>query len=118
MHLAKKLSSKIVHTELDVIDKTIVPCANIYLEMQYYEKAMSELNDGIMICLKHEALDVYKQKRKELCEYLRDVAELTNKRDMYISLIKQLETDTEEIQYRFKILQSLDALCSAYSFEV
>lgn len=78
IYLAKELAMKIAATDLDIIDRTLVPCANIYLEIQCYGKSMELLNEGIKLCLKHEELEVYNRKCKELCEYLSDVVNIAD----------------------------------------
>lgn len=117
MHLAKELSYKIDSTELDVIDGTIVPCANIYLEMMYYEKAMNILNDGIKICLKYEPLDVYKRKRSELCGYMRDVVEMLDDPKVYLGLIEQIDSDTGDMQNKERCSSAIEVICSVNSSE-
>lgn len=111
IYLAKELSSKIATTDLDVIDKTLVPCANIYLELQCYEKSMKLLNEGIKICLEHEALEVYNCKCKELCEYLHDVVDMTDNPKRYKMLIDLIASDVEDVQSKKNFSLALEVLC-------
>lgn len=111
IYLAKELSLKIATTDLDVIDKTLVPCANIYLELQCYEKSMKLLNDGIKICLEYEALEVYNRKCKELCEYLHDVVNMTDYPKRYKMLIDLIASDAEDVQSKKNFSLALEVLC-------
>lgn len=112
IYLAKEISSKIATTDLEVIDKTLVPCANIYFELQCYEKSMKLLNEGIKICLEYEALEVYNRRRKELCKYLCETANMTNHPERYRMLIERIASETEDSENRKKFSLYLEALCS------
>lgn len=110
--LAKELSSKIATTDLDIIDKTLVPCANIYLELQCYEKSMKMLNEGIKICLENDALEVYKRKSKELCEYLYDVVNMIDNPKCYKTIIEHIYSEAVDIQSKKTFSLALEVLCS------
>ncbi len=75
---ARELSSKISKTDLDEIDNTIVPCANMYLQLKCCDKAEMLLNEGMDICERHETADAYINKKKQLIEYLEDVSKLAS----------------------------------------
>ncbi|MBQ9991544.1 MAG: hypothetical protein IJP31_11505 [Lachnospiraceae bacterium] len=112
IHQANVLSDEIFATDMDKIDCTIVPCANIYLELQCHERAMEQLCEGIKLCLRHKELEIYDRKRKELYGYLREVADRADEPERYRRLIGHI--NQEELQEKETFFMILDDLCSGF----
>ena len=105
--LAKELAYKIARTDLDIIDKTLVPAANIYLELENYEKSIELLVEGLKICIEKGSSEVYVRKRKELCKYIRAVATSAKYSDVILDIIDMIDSDSENVQHKKVFLSSL-----------
>lgn len=111
LYLAKELAEKIAKTDLNMIDETLVPGANIYLEIGCYSESMRLLNEAVRVCLEKEALEVYSRKKSELCNYLRDVANTTEEPSKYMRYIDFVDSDSKDVELKKSTTKVLDALC-------
>lgn len=111
IRLAKELAGKIAKTDLNMIDETLVPCANIYMELASCSDSMRLLDEAVRTCLQKDVLEVYRRKRRELCDYLRDVANATAEPEKYMRYIEYIDSDSTDIECKISTTKVLDAIC-------
>lgn len=92
---ARKISRVIMETDLDEIDSTIVPCANMYLELAMYEQSKQLIFEAITICEEYGLQNVYVRKKEELYRYLLDIAYLSNDALLYNKINTMLDMEKE-----------------------
>ena len=69
-----ELSKVVLRSDLDIIDCIIVPCANIYFELQCFDKSLDLLHEGIEICESHPNVEAYDRKVQQLQNYKEEVS--------------------------------------------
>ena len=94
---ARELSDIIIPTDLQKIEEVIIPCANIYFELNCYDKAMALLYEGTRICTKHANMDSYAHIRQELCDHLWEVGIKAHQFEWCQKTIERIEAENEEI---------------------
>lgn len=94
---ARELSDIIIPTDLQKIEEVITPCANIYFELNCYDKAMALLYEGTRICTKHANMDSYAHIRQELCDHLWEVGIKAHQFEWCQKTIERIEAENEEI---------------------
>ena len=94
---ACELSDIIIPTDLQKIEEVIIPCANIYFELNCYDKAMALLYEGTRICTKHANMDSYAHIRQELCDHLWEVGIKAHQFEWCQKTIERIEAENEEI---------------------
>lgn len=73
MRKAYDIAKATIHTELNMIDDIMIPCANMYMEWQQYDSAAMCLNYAVRICENHPDILPYIRKKQELYLCLLDV---------------------------------------------
>ena len=94
---ARELSDIIIPTDLQKIEEVIIPCANIFFELNCHGRAMSLLYEGIRLCTKHSNTDSYARTRQELCDHLWEVEIEAQQFELCQKAIELIEAENEEI---------------------
>lgn len=94
---ARELSNIIIPTDLQKIEEVIIPCANIFFELNCHDRAMDLLYEGIRLCAKHANTDSYARIRQELCDHLWEVGIETQQFDWCQKIIQLIEAENEKI---------------------
>lgn len=94
---ARELSNIIIPTDLQKIEEVIIPCANIFFELNCHDRAMDLLYEGIRLCAKHANTDSYARIRQELCDHLWEVGIEAQQFDWCQKTIQLIEAENEKI---------------------
>lgn len=68
-----RISRKLCMEKLDLMDEFLIPCANILVEWQEYDRSAECLIYGIQECRRQKDVLVYVRKKAELMRYLLEV---------------------------------------------
>lgn len=94
---ARELSEIITPTDLQKIEKVIIPCANMFYELSCHGKCMALLLEGICLCTKHANTDSYARIKQELCDHLWEVGIEAQQFEWCQKAIELIEVGNEEI---------------------
>ena len=94
---ARELSDKILPTDLQKIEKFIIPCSNLFFELRCYRKSMTLLDEGIRLCTKHPNTDSYARIKQELCEHLMEVGFEAQEFAWCQKIIERTDFENEEV---------------------
>lgn len=94
---ARELSDIIIPTDLQKIEEVIIPCANIFFELNCHGRAMALLYEGTRLCAKHANTDSYARIRQELCDHLWEVGMEAQQFDLCQKTIELIEAENKEI---------------------
>jgi tetratricopeptide (TPR) repeat protein len=94
---ALKLSDVITPTDMQKIENLIIPCTNIYYELQDYDQAMALLYEGTRLCKCHVNTDSYARLKKDLCDHLLEVGIAAQRFEYCRKFIELIELENEEI---------------------
>lgn len=94
---ARELSNIIIPTDLQKIEEVIIPCANIFFELNCHDRAMDLLYEGIRLCAKHANTDSYARIRQELCDHLWEVGIEAQQFDWCQKTIQLIEAENKKI---------------------
>lgn len=72
---ARRLAGHTGQTELDMIDRIIIPAANMFFEWEEYERAKKWICAGIRVCDDYADILPYVRKKTELMRCMRDINE-------------------------------------------
>ena len=97
MKQAWELSDIIIPTELRKIEEVIIPCANIFLELQCYKESALLLCEGIDLCVKYPNTDSYARIKQDLCRYFWSVGIEARQFEMCREMMEFIEAGNEEI---------------------
>jgi hypothetical protein len=94
---ADDLAEKIIPTDMEKIDRIIIPCANVFFELGNYKNALELLFKGTRFCHVHPAFESYARKKQELCDHIWEVGIEAQSYDWCLNIIKLIEAENNEI---------------------
>lgn len=94
---ARELSDIILLTDLQKIEKVILPCANIFLELGCHDKSMDLLYEGICLCARHTNTDSYARIKRVLCNCLWKMGMEVQQFELCRKTIDLIEAENEKI---------------------
>ena len=94
---AQELSEKIIPTALRKIEEIIIPCANMYFELECYGKSLSLLYEGTRLCVSHANTDSYARVKQELCEHIWQVGIEAQEFDLCRTIIELIDCENKDI---------------------
>ena len=101
---AYKIGKETFKTGLDLIDKYIVPLANMLLEWKLYDESAKWLSMGVRAC--EEAADIipYIRKKMDLLSYMLDVYIESENKEKCRELVAQIDAmNAQYKEYSIKI---------------
>jgi serine/threonine protein kinase len=93
MKQAREISSKTSTTYLDEIDNRIIPCANIFLELEQFERSAELIEEGIQLCEKYDAVIPYVRKKMELYGCILDVYYIAHDFERCRAIIEEIDRE-------------------------
>lgn len=101
---AYKIGKETFKTGLDLIEKYIVPLANMLLEWKLYDESAKWLSMGVRACEEEADVIPYIRKRMELLSYMLDVYIEAENKDKCRELVSQIdELNAQNKEYGIKI---------------
>ena len=94
---AWELSNIIIPTDLQKIEEVIIPCANIFFELNCHDEAIELLCEGTRLCAKHANTDSYAHVRQELYNHLWEVEIDAQQFEQCQKTIERIEAENKEI---------------------
>lgn len=94
---ARNLSDLIIPTDLQKIEDVLIPCANIFFELNCPGKAMNLLYEGTRLCVKHTNMDSYARTRQELYDHFFEVGIEAQQYNLCQRVLTLIETENAEI---------------------
>lgn len=73
VYQAKSIAEKVWSCDLDLIDQTLIPTANILLETGNFRESLEELRAAMDLCAKYPDFIPYERKKKDLASHCEDV---------------------------------------------
>ena len=93
MVVARYISKQNAATDLDDIDNAIVPCADVYRNLEDYAQAAKLLMDAIAVCEENPTKVPYIRKKMELYQHLLDVCFEWEKIEICRAVIDEIEAE-------------------------
>lgn len=94
---ARELSDIIIPTDLQKIEDVIIPCANIFFELNCHGKSLALLYEGTCFCAKHANTDSYARIKQELCDHFWQVGIDAQQFESCRTFLELIEAENEEI---------------------
>lgn len=111
---ARETARYVCLTDLDLIDKITIPCADMFLTAGNPQKAAEQIGDGIRVCEKHGDVLPYMRKKTDLMFCALDIfccaGDLAGGRSM-IRQIDERNRNTEKYGIFREIPEEIRALC-------
>ena len=79
------------------IEEIIIPCANMYFELECYGKSLSLLYEGTRLCVSHANTDSYARVKQELCEHIWQVGIEAQDFDLWRTIIELIDCENKDI---------------------
>lgn len=98
MVVARYISKQNAATDLDDIDNAVVPCADVYRNLENYAQAAKLLMDAIKVCEDNPEKVPYIRKKMELYLHLLDICFEWDKIDICRAVIEEIEAENEKNQ--------------------
>ena len=101
---AYKIGKETLKTGLDLIEKYIVPLANMLLEWKLYDESARWLSIGVRVCEENPDVIPYIRKKMDLLSYMLDVYIEAENKDKCRELVSQLDAlNIQNQEYGIKI---------------
>lgn len=95
MKKACKLAKDVFSNDLDIIDNSVIPCANILLEHREFRQSADLVLKGIDICRCYDDIAPYVRKKNDLYDYLLDIYEIEGNSEEYQKVLTLIEKEKE-----------------------
>ena len=95
MKKACKLAEDVFPNDLEIIDNSVIPCANILLEHREFRQSADQVLKGIDICGRYDDVVPYVRKKMDLCDYLLEIYEIEGNIEEYQIVLALIENEKD-----------------------